>query len=55
METREALRVLRRLALALSPAERDAARLEAADVLARAGWEQSARAIRHNVKKESAA
>ncbi|WP_176598791.1 hypothetical protein [Sphingobium sp. 15-1] len=40
-----ALRALRRLALASTQDEIDAARMEAADVLDQAGWERSARIV----------
>jgi hypothetical protein len=39
------LRGLRRLALASTQAELDAARMEAADILDQAGWERSARGV----------
>lgn len=40
-----ALRGLRRLALAATQKELDAARMEAADILDQAGWEHSARVV----------
>lgn len=45
-----ALRSVRRLAFARSPAEWDAARLEAAALFDSAGWDVSARSIRESIK-----
>lgn len=40
-----ALRALRQIALAAIQSELDAARMEAADILDQAGWENSARTV----------
>jgi len=45
IEMHMALRALRRMALAATQQDLDAARMDAADVLDQAGWEKSARHV----------